>query len=193
MMDIRVDKTTLLSTLSTWARFLKREVRVIACGGTALTLMNIKASTKDIDLLIPEPKEYTYLVNRLIDLGYERKTGTGWQRGQGFIFDLYIGKTIFTTELLESPLKDGNYIPFKDFSSIRLSILNYYALIITKLFRFSSVDIDDFLSLIKEKSGEIDIEKLKSRFHKTSSYDISDEKNRKNFNYFYKIVTKEKF
>jgi len=191
-MDIQVDKTTLLKNLSAWDRFMKRKVRIIACGGTAMTLINIKASTKDIDLLIPEPKEYKYLVNTIIDLGYERKTGTGWQKDRGYIFDLYVGKTIFTTELLESPLKAGNYIPFKNFSSIHLGVLNYYDLIITKLFRYSSIDIDDCLSLIKEKAGEIDIGKLKSRFYETSSYDISYEKNRKNFDYFYKKVTKEK-
>ena len=191
-MDIQVDKTTLLKNLSAWDRFLKRKVRIIACGGTAMTFINIKASTKDIDFLIPEPKEYRYLVNTIIDLGYERKTGTGWQKDRGYIFDLYVGKTIFTTELLESPLKAGNYIPFKKFSSIHLGVLNYYDLIITKLFRYSPVDIDDCLSLIRGKAGEIDIEKLKSRFYETSSYDISDEKNRKNFDYFYKIVSKEK-
>lgn len=191
-MDIQVDKTTLLKNLSAWDRFLKRKVRMIACGGTAMTLINIKASTKDIDLLIPEPKEYKYLVNTIIDLGYERKTGTGWQKDRGYIFDLYVGKTIFTTELLESPLKAGNYIPFKNFSSIHLGVLNYYDLIITKLFRYSPIDIDDCLSLIREKAGEIDIGKLKSRFYETSSYDISGEKNRKNFDYFYKKVTKEK-
>ena len=191
-MDIQVDKTTLLKNLSAWDRFLKRKVRIIACGGTAMTLINIKASTKDIDLLIPEPKEYKYLVNTIIDLGYEKKTGTGWQKDRGYIFDLYVGKTIFTTELLESPLKAGNYIPFKNFSSIHLSVLNYYDLIITKLFRYSPIDIDDCLFLIREKAGEIDIGKLKSRFYETSSYDISDEKNRKNFDYFYKKVTKEK-
>lgn len=191
-MDIQVDKTTLLKNLSAWDRFLKRKVHMIACGGTAMTLINIKASTKDIDLLIPEPKEYKYLVNTIIDLGYERKTGTGWQKDRGYIFDLYVGKTIFTTELLESPLKAGNYIPFKNFSSIHLGVLNYYDLIITKLFRYSPIDIDDCLSLIREKAGEIDIGKLKSRFYETSSYDIFGEKNRKNFDYFYKKVTKEK-
>jgi len=30
---------------------------MIACGGTALTLLNLKESTIDIDLLIPEPDE----------------------------------------------------------------------------------------------------------------------------------------
>ncbi len=106
----RIDKTTLLNTLSIWNRYLKRKVRIIACGGTALTLLNLKESTKDVDFLIPETQEYEYLVKTMIDLGYVRTTGTGWQKKQGFIFDLFVGKTIFTTELLESPLEMGNHI-----------------------------------------------------------------------------------
>ena len=79
-MKHRLDKTTLLDTLSIWNRYLKRKVRIIACGGTALTLLDIKESTKDVDFLIPETKEYTYLVKTIIELGYERITGTGWQK-----------------------------------------------------------------------------------------------------------------
>jgi hypothetical protein len=178
--------------MSGWDRFLKRKVRIIACGGTALTLLNVKASTKDIDFLIPDSKEYKYLVKTITDLGYERKTGTGWQKERGYIFDLFVGKTIFTTELLDSPLNEGNYISFKNFTYIHLSVLNYYDLIISKLFRFSPVDIKDCFSLIKQKADEIDIKKLKSRFLETSSYDISDEKNRKNFEHFLNMLTRER-
>jgi hypothetical protein len=191
-MKYRIDKTTLLNYLTVWNRYLKRKVHIIACGGTALTLLNLKASTKDIDFLIPKPEEYKYLVTILADLGYEGITETGWQKNRTFIFDLYVGKTIFTTELLESPLKAGNHIPFKEFSSIYLGILNYYDLIITKLFRYSTVDIEDCLTILKEKHREIDMEKLKSRFYETSSYDTSDERNRKNFEYFLKVIKKEK-
>jgi hypothetical protein len=191
-MNNRVDKTTLLNILARWDRFIKRKVHIIACGGTALTLLNVKASTKDIDLLIPDPNEYKYLLATLVDLGYKQETGTGWRKDQGFVFDLFVSKTIFTTELLESPLQAGNRIPYKDFSSIRLSILNYYDLIITKLFRSAPVDVDDCLTLIREKSSEINIEKLKLRFYETSSYDISDEKNRKNFKSFYEALMAER-
>jgi len=52
-----IDKSDLLRTLSIWNKYLKRRVRMIACGGTALTLLNLKESTIDIDLLIPEPDE----------------------------------------------------------------------------------------------------------------------------------------
>lgn len=192
-MQYRIDKETLLNTLSVWDGYLKRKVHLIACGGTALTLMNLKESTKDIDLIIPDEKEYIYLVKTLKDLGYKNITGTGWARDKGFIFDLYAGKTIFTTELLESPLKKGNHVPFKEFSYIYLGILNYYDLIICKIFRFSSTDLDDCLTLFKEKYREIDLEKLKNRFFETSLYDVFDDKNKKNFKYFLNILNEEKF
>ena len=192
-MQYRFNKETLLITLSVWDGYLKRKVHLIACGGTALTLMNLKESTKDIDLIIPNEKEYIYLVKTLKDLGYKNITGTGWARDKGLIFDLYVGKTIFTTELLESPLAEGNHVPYKEFSSVSLGILNYYDLMISKLFRFTSTDLEDCLALFKAKHKEIDFEKLKKRFLETSSYDISDEKNKRNFEYFLIILKKEKF
>jgi len=191
-MNTQIDKTTLLNTLSLWNRYLKRKVRIIACGGTALTLLNLKESTKDVDFLVPEQSEYRYLIKIMMDLGYKQTTGTGWQKDRGFIFDLFVGKTMFTTELLESPLEPGNHIPYKEFSSIYLGILNYYDLIISKLFRFTPVDTDDCVTLFKEKNKEINLDKLKSRFHETSAYDISDEKNRINFKHLLELLKKEK-
>lgn len=191
-MNTRIDKTTLLNTLSLWNRYLKRKVRIIACGGTALTLLNLKESTKDVAFLVPEQSEYRYLIKIMMDLGYKQTTGTGWQKNQGFIFDIFVGKTLFTTELLESPFELGNHIPYKEFSSIYLGILNYYDLIISKLFRYTPVDTDDCLALFKEKSKEISLDRLKSRFYETSAYDISDEKNRKNFKHFLELLKQEK-
>jgi hypothetical protein len=188
----KVDKSELLNILSIWNRYLKRKVHLIACGGTALTLLNIKESTIDIDLLIPNLDEYEYLLKTLIDLGYEQKTGTGWQKDRGFRFDLFPGKRIFITELLESPIDKGNHILFKEFTSIYLGILNYYDLIISKLFRFTPIDREDCLTLILKKADEIDLERLTSRFYETSSYDISDENNRKNFEIFLRLLQDKK-
>lgn len=62
-MSSRIDRSELLDVLSQWDRYLKRRVHCIACGGTALTLLNVKESTKDIDLIIPKLEDYKYLVN----------------------------------------------------------------------------------------------------------------------------------
>ncbi len=50
-MKYRIDNQGLMDRLSAWNGFLKKDVHLIACGGTALTLLGIKASTKDIDLI----------------------------------------------------------------------------------------------------------------------------------------------
>ena len=81
-MQYRINKDSLLTTLSIWDRYLKRKVHLIACGGTALTLLDVKESTKDIDIIVPEEKEYRYLIKILLDLWYESTTGTGWTRNK---------------------------------------------------------------------------------------------------------------
>ena len=52
--EYRLDKNELLDNLREWNRYLKRKVHLIACGGTAMTLLGIKASTKDVDFIVPE-------------------------------------------------------------------------------------------------------------------------------------------
>jgi len=190
-MNERIDRDNLVNILSIWNSHLGRKVHIIACGGTALTLLNLKASTKDIDLVIPEEDEYRYLIDILKDLGYRKISGTGWAQDSGFRFDLFVGKSIFTTELLESPIKEDNNMIFKELSSLYIGILNYYDLIISKLFRSYPVDIEDCLLLYQAKHMDIDIGRLKERFYETSSYDVSDDKNKKNFVYFLSMLKKK--
>lgn len=158
-----------------------------------MTLIDLKESTKDIDFIVPEKNEYTYLIGKLKDLGYKQITQYGWKKDEGFLFDLYPGNYIYTTGLLESPFKNRNNLKYKEFSSIYLGVLNIYDLIISKIFRYTSADMEDCKALFKAKYEEINIEKLKKRFFETSSYDISDEKNKKNFEHFLKILKKEGF
>lgn len=190
-MNYRIDKQRLLDKLSDWDSFLKRRVHLIACGGTALTLLGIKDSTKDIDLIMPDLAEYEYLIKNLKQLGYKSASGWGWTRGDGFVFDLFKGKTIHTTELLESPLDKGNHILIKEYGYIYLGVLNYYDIIIAKLFRSATVDIEDCAALIEDKKQEIDINLLIKRFRETASFDVSEEKVNKNLEYFLKIVKRE--
>lgn len=192
-MEYRIDKTGLLNRLGIWNGFLKRKVRLVACGGTALTLLDVKPSTKDIDLLVPVPEEYNYLIKTLKDLGYESASGSGWARDDGFIFDLFPGKRVHATELLESPLDNGNNIPVKEFTHIYIGVLNYYDIIISKLFRGTSVDMEDCLTLIRAKTSEINMGKLTDRFNETASYDVSEDKVLKHLEYFKRLMEKEGF
>lgn len=190
-MEYRIDKQGLWDRISAWDGFLKRKVHLIACGGTALTLLGVKASTKDIDLIVPDTTEHDYLIGILKQLGYKSASGWGWERGDGFIFDLFRGKTVHTTELLESPLERENHILIKEFTHIYLGILNYYDIIITKLFRATTLDLEDCLSLVKSKRDEIGIKQLDSRFRQTAAHDVSEENVNKNLEHFLKILKKE--
>jgi len=191
-MGYRIDKIGLLERLGIWNGFLKRKIHLIACGGTALTLLDVKPSTKDIDLLVPVTEEYRYLIKVLQDLGYKSASGAGLARDDGFIFDLFPGKRIHTTELLESPLDSGNNILVKEFTRIYLGVLNYYDIIISKLFRGTGIDMEDCLVLIRAKRIEISIERLTERFNETASYDVSEVIVQKNLEHFKKLIEKER-
>ena len=84
-MEYRLNKQALLEILEQWNRFLRRKVHLIACGGTAITLMDVKPSTKDVDFIVPNVPEHVYLIRVLKELGYEQVTGCGWRR-RGDIF-----------------------------------------------------------------------------------------------------------
>ena len=191
-MEDRIDKHSLVDLLAQWNNFLKRKIHLIACGGTALTLQDIKPSTKDIDFIVPSDAEYKYLLKTLKELGYKQLTGSGW-RGSGdpFIFDLFPGKCIHTTELLHSPMEDDKHIPFKEFSNLYIGILNHYDLICSKLFRGTRIDFDDCLMLYRAKKGQVDITHLKAHFKEMASYDISEEKIITNMTHFIDLLEQD--
>ena len=192
-MQYRLNKDTLLETLRIWSKFLKRKVHLIACGGTALTLLDIKESTKDIDFLIPQESEYDYLIKTLQQLGYVPITGSGWARkGEPYLFDLFRGKRIHTTELLNSPLEPERNILVKEFSTLYIGVLNYYDLIVSKLFRGAGVDFEDCLTLVRARRSEIDLKKLEDHFFELAAFDISEERIKKHWDHFIRILKKEK-
>jgi len=125
-------------------------------------------------------------------LGYYPVTGWGWQRdGEQYVFDLFRGKQIHTTELIESPLEGGNNIKLLELTYIYVGILNYYDLLISKLFRGDTVDIDDCLMLVKQKKEEIDIDIFRKRFLEAARYDISEKRDKETLEYFISVLKKE--
>jgi len=109
-----------MSELSAWDGFIRKRVHLIACGGTAMTLLGIKESTKDIDLIVPDIEEHKYLIKIFQQIGYKPKTGWGGARDNGFVFDLFRGSFVHANELLQSPLEEGNHKLIKD-SAISIS------------------------------------------------------------------------
>jgi hypothetical protein len=188
----RIGCDDLLDRLRIWNAHLHRRVHLIACGGTAMTLLGVKDSTKDIDIMVPDTKEHDYLIRKLQDLGYRGVTGYGWSiPGDTFVFDIFKGNFIHTTELLQSPLEQGNHTLFKEFSSIYLGVLNDYDLISSKLIRGTSVDIDDCRSLLVFRGAEIDWSKLECRYRELASYQLNPEAVNRNLDLFLEKIREE--
>lgn len=186
-----INKEDLFNVISDWNAFLNKTVNLIACGGTAMTLLNAKPSTKDIDLIIPEHEEYNYLVKQLISLGYEQGRGNSFVSSAGFVFDLFQGKSVFTTELLENPLKAGNNIPIRQWSYIYLGCLNYSDLIITKLFRGTQTDFRDVFLLWQSIFNDIDTEQFIKRYKEHARYVTNWDKAERNLNEFLTTIKQE--
>ncbi len=52
-MGYRPNKEDLLKNMALWNGFLNKKVHIIACGGTAMTLLDVKESTRDVILWFP--------------------------------------------------------------------------------------------------------------------------------------------
>jgi len=191
-MIYRLNKDGLLDILSGWNHFLKRKVYLIACGGTAMTLLGVKPSTKDADFMAPRGRDHDYLTKQLKALGYEQVTGSGWKRaGENFQFDIFRGNRIHTTELPVSPLEEKRHTILKEFSHLYIGVLNDYDLISSKLMRGTRVDFEDCLRLAKAHRAEIDMEKLIRHFHETVSYDVAEDRLRPNIDHFLELLRKK--
>ena len=191
-MQYRLNKEDLFKSLASWNGFLKKKVHLIACGGTAMTLLGVKESTRDVDFLVPVDEEYHYLIKTLEQLGYVSVTGHGWKRKADlYVFDLFRGKRVFTTEFLDSPLDEDRHSMIKEFVHLYIGVLNHYDLIVSKLFRCTTIDVEDCLILLKSRPSEIDINILKERFKETAEYDAFEEKMMGNWKYFESILVKE--
>jgi hypothetical protein len=190
-MNYRIGRDELLDRFRVWDGYLRRKVYLVACGGTALTLLGFKDSTKDIDLIVPDSREYVYLTRILKDLGYQNVSQYGWRTEDVFIYDIFRGNSVYTTELLESPLHAGNQTPIQEFSSIQLGVLNDHDLIITKLFRGTGVDFEDCLAVVRGRAGTLNLQRLSERFRETASYSISEQKVNRNLDLFLQRVKEE--
>jgi hypothetical protein len=184
MKEYRLTKQGLWDILELWDDFLPSAVRVVACGGTALTLQDLKESTKDVDFLVPDPEQYKVLIRTIQRLDYRPTTASGWKKDDSvFVFDLFPGKRVFTTELLDSPLDPGKSVPIRTFKKLAVSALNDLDLIISKMFRGTAVDVEDCLTLMNARGAAFDLKALKERFEETARYDIVPEKMMKHLGY----------
>ena len=183
--EYRLDKNELLDNLRAWNRILRRKVHMVACGGTAMTLLGVKESTKDVDFMVPDIREYNYLTKQLPAMGYTQTKGPGWQRkGEVFHFDIFRGNNIHTTGLLQSPLEKGQNSVLMEFSHLYVGILNDYDLISSKLMRGTRVDFEDCVMLATTHKDVLDLERLVAHFHEMIGYDVAEDRLGPNINHF---------
>ena len=176
----RLSSIDLMDTLDNWDSLMNFRIHLIACGGTALTLLKIKESTKDIDFIVPEENEYQRLMKFLSHLNYRDKGGgLAHEDDPNFIYQFWCGNRVFTTDLLDSPLEEGKHILIKKWTHIYLGALNLIDLIITKMSRGDQVDSDDCIAAFA--TGQVDPEALLDRYSEAARYDLNPEKIMRNF------------
>jgi hypothetical protein len=178
--EFRITGDDLLGTIETWDGLMDFRVCLIAVGGTAMTLLGIKESTKDVDFTVPIHKEYVRLLRFLAKTGYrESEEVNGWVHPEDplFVFQFFPGNRVFTTDLLYPPLEEGNHILIRKYRHIYLGTLNLTDLIITKIFRGDRADIEDCVQVFS--TGKVKAEELLKRYLEAASYNINPEKVKK--------------
>ena len=163
--------TTNLADLETFLQLiadLNEKIELFAIGGTAMVLKNIKESTKDIDFLTTANYED---IKRLFNLAGLKEESSSqvcniWKLNNLRI-DIFYSQFIMGTALPEDWKELSEHV--RDIGKVRLFILNWYDIIITKIARSEPRDIEDILTIIKK--GRVDFKKLKERY-----YSIADKR-----------------
>lgn len=162
-----INAEELFELISSISKYVEREIKMYALGGTALTILGMKKSTRDIDINIESQKEYDYICKIFDELGFDRE-GIRWFSQEGLAFDIFHGSNILGTELLPDCIEKSKFI--KEFGSIKLYTLPLEDIIISKLARGDQRDFED-IKTIFEKS-KVNIKNLAERYKETMESSI---------------------
>jgi len=141
---------------------LNEPLELYAIGGTAMVLKNIKESTKDIDFLTTESYEK---IRRLFSLAGLKEESSDkicniWRIDKTRV-DVFYGGFIMGIPFPEDWKEKSERI--MEVGKVRLYILNWYDLIITKISRSEKRDIEDIIAIIK--SQRLNFYFLKKRYY----------------------------
>ena len=165
--DKEIDAEELFELINSISKFVEIKINFYALGGTALTILNIKKSTRDIDINIESRKEYNYICKIFEELDFQRQ-GIRWLSQEGLAFDMFYGSNIMGTELLENSISKSRFI--KSFGKIKLHTLPLEDIIISKLARGDSRDFDDIKRILE--TNKININNLVRRYKETMKNSI---------------------
>lgn len=141
---------------------LDEEIEFFAIGGTAMVLKGIKESTKDIDFLTTANYKSIKKMFTLAGLK-ERKNSqlcNIWYLNKTRI-DIFYNEFILGFPLPEDWKNLSEHI--KTIGKLKLYILNWYDIIITKIARSEERDIVDCIAIIHHEL--IDFQQLKKRYY----------------------------
>lgn len=140
-----LNKKTLIEFLEELDKETKKPMIIVAVGGTAMTLVNAKPSTLDVDFTIAE--------------GYDEFSRLLKEIPHGFKVDHYQDGVVFTQMLPDDYVKKSKKI--KKMRNITLMTLDPLDIIVTKIGRLNQRDTEDIKACIKK--FKITKTKIKSR------------------------------
>lgn len=130
-----LDKSRLLDFLAVLDVELHRKITVVAVGGTAMTLLDLKHSTIDIDFNVLS-----------VDHGDFNKALANLSHG--FKVDIFIDGMIFSQALPADYLEKS--VPITSFQHINLKALHPVDIVVTKIGRLNERDIQDIEACVKK-------------------------------------------
>ena len=140
---------------------LDRPITLYAIGGTAMVLQRIKEATKDIDFLTTlDPKQISELFS-LAGLIEKSKGHPNIWYLDDIRIDVFYGNMIMGVELSDDWKEQS--IPVRSIGKVRLSILDWYDIIITKIARAEDRDYEDCRKIIETQN--VDIRRLKEKYY----------------------------
>ena len=128
-----LDKAVLFNLLKNFDEEAKEKITLVAVGGTAMTLLDLKVSTLDIDFTVPRSDKPEFdRVRNLVP--------------HGFKIDVYVDGSVFCNTLPDDYLDRSSEI--RNFNKIFLRALHPVDIIVTKIGRLNDRDIQDIQACI---------------------------------------------
>lgn len=170
-----ITKQDLLGWLENVDQKLSKDIVLVAVGGTALTLLGLKESTRDVDFCLSED-----------DFSHFKDNSSS----KIFVVDLFRDGYIFSLQLPKDYMERAEAIPFSGKHMV-LKALSLDDIIVTKTARFHARDIEDIQAVLK--TGKIQVESLKRRFQQVlESYAGNEEEYQRHFQLVLQLLEKLK-
>ena len=139
---------------------LEKPMTLVALGGTAMVLLSLKESTKDVNFCIE---------------GKDSKRFEKLTRNTEFKVAIFEDGFIFSEKLPDDYVKIADECKDAEFKNITLKTLNPIDIIVSKVARYNARDDEDMAILTKVK--KIDKDKLIKRFNEIKGTFTSTEEN----------------